>query len=316
MRAAIPKTVCPSIFIPPMKHALKLSTLASIFLLSALAEAQQFKTNVPLREDKGVAPPEEPYHASRGLITLQGPSGMFINPTSATLPQGKFTLQYCLFFPNRDTDIVGHGTLISYGVLDWLEVGFVGNLIDVNDDLIPDQRAINRAALAGQPISADKAGRDKEFVVGGPMLRARLLRDQQWWPEISVGGYVKWGTNALNAGTIFVAASKRIHIDPDGFFKSLTIQTGARQTWFDKPQGRGVRDSGRFYGGLELELPYRLYLIGELTQKDNDFDRRMPFAYGIQCRLPGINLTFAALQDGGPHERVGLYSGVGISFGF
>ena len=272
-----------------------------------------------MRDDKKmITPPEEePYRASRGLITLEGPSGMFINPTSATLPQGKFTIQYCLFFPNRDTDIVGHGTMISYGVTDWLELGLVGNLVDVNGDLIPDQRAINRAAAAGVPISADDAGYDDEFAVAGPMVRVRLLRDREWWPEISVGGYMKWGTNALNAGTLFVAASKRIPIDPDGFFKSIVIQTGARQTWYDKGQGPGrVRDSGRFYGGLELELPYRFYAIGELTQKDNDFDRRMPFAYGLQCRLPGVNLTFAALQDGGPHERVGLYSGVGISFGF
>jgi len=299
-----------------MKQALKLSTFVCIVLLTASAHAQNFKTSAPLRDDKSAPPPEEPYRASRGLITLEGPSGMFINPTSATLPQGKFTLQYCLFFPNRDTDVVGHGTLISYGIFDWLELGFVGNLIDVNADAIPDRRAITRAALTGRPITADQAGTDEEFAIGGPMLRARLLRDERWWPEISVGGYLKWGTNALNAGTLFVAASKRIPIDPDGIFKSITIQTGARQTWFDKPQGRGVRDSGRFYGGLELELPYRFYVIGEVTQKDNDFDRRMPFAYGLQCRLPGVNLTFAALQDGGPHERIGLYSGVGISFGF
>jgi hypothetical protein len=302
-----------------MKLPLRPLAAACIVFTAAVADAQQFKTSAPLRDDKkAVAPPEEePYHASRGLITLQGPSGMFINPTSATLPQGKFTIQYCLFFPNRDTDVVGHGTLISYGVTDWLEVGAVGNLVDVNADAIPDQRAINRAALRGVPISADKAGYDDEFGVAGPMVRARLLRDREWWPEISVGGYLKWGTNALHQGTLFVAASKRIPIDPDGFFKSIVVQTGARETWFDKPQGRGrVRDSGRFYGGLELELPYRFYLIGELTQKDNDFDRRMPFAYGVQCRLPGVNLTFAALQDGGQHERIGLYSGVGISFGF
>ena len=302
-----------------MKLPSSLIAATCAVLTAAVAHAQQFKTSAPLRDDKKIiAPPEEePYRASRGLITLEGPSGMFINPTSATLPQGKFTIQYCLFFPNRDTDIVGHGTLISYGVTDWLEVGAVGNLIDVNADLIPDQRAIRRAALAAAPLTADKAGYDDEFVVGGPMVRARLLRDREWWPEISVGGYLKWGTNAFNAGTLFVAASKRIPIDPDGFFKSIVVQTGARQTWYDKPQGRGgVRDSGRFYGGLELELPYKFYLIGEVTQKDNDFDRRMPFAYGLQCRLPGVNLTFAALQDGGQHERIGLYSGVGISFGF
>ena len=301
-----------------MKFATPFTLIAALALGSSVANGQDFKTSASSGSDKKAVMPEEVAdRPSRGLITLEGPSGMFINPTSATLPQGQFTLQYCLFFPNRDTDIVGHGTLISYGVMDWLEVGFVGNMIDVNADLIPDTRAIGRAALAAQPISRDQAGYNDEFAVGGPMIRARLLKGDEWWPEVSVGGYMKWGTNALNQGTLFVAASKRIEIDPDGFFKSIVIQTGARQTWYDKPQGRGaVRDSGRFYGGLELELPYRFYVIGEVTQKDNDFDRRMPFAYGVQCRLPGVNLTFAALQDGGQHERIGLYSGVGISFGF
>lgn len=272
-----------------MKKLLNLTAIASLLLTAGTARAGE-----PVIQEKTVAPPEEEhYQASRGLITLQGPSGMFNNPTSATLPQGKFTMQYCLFFPNRDTDVVGHGTLIAVGVTDWLELGFVGNLIDVN------------------------AGVTKEFVVGGPMARVRLLRDQEWWPEISVGGYVKWGTNVLNSSTAFIAASKRVPIDPDGFFKSVVIQTGFRHTWFDQPQGRfRTEDSRRAYGGLELELPYRFYVIGEWTQKDNDIDRRTPISYGLQCRLPGVALTCALLQDGGQHERIGIYSGIGISFGF
>lgn len=272
-----------------MKKLFSLTAIASLILITGTARAGE-----PVIQDKTIPPPEEEhYHASRGLITLQGPSGMFINPTSATLPQGKFTMQYCLFFPNRDTDVVGHGTLLAYGITDWLEIGAVGNLIDLN------------------------AGADKEVAVGGPMMRVRLLRDKEWWPEISVGGFVKWGTNAINSSTAFVAASKRIPIDPDGFFKSIVVQTGFRHTWFDQPQGTfRTEDSRRGYGGLELELPYRFYVIGEWTQKDNDTDRRNPFAYGLQCRLPGVALTCALLQDGGQHERIGIYSGIGISFGF
>src|SRR6266436_2008907 len=45
---------------------------------------------------------------SRGLITLEGPSGMFLNPTSATLPQGVFSWGYCIVFTNQDTNILGH----------------------------------------------------------------------------------------------------------------------------------------------------------------------------------------------------------------
>src|SRR3954454_11432130 len=57
---------------------------------------------------------------SRCLITLEGPSGMFINPTSATLPKGTFILNYCVFVPTLPDQIglVGHGILLSYGVRD------------------------------------------------------------------------------------------------------------------------------------------------------------------------------------------------------
>src|SRR4051812_45337703 len=40
--------------------------------------------------------------ASRGNITLEGPSGMFLNPTSATLPQGTFASGYCAVLTNQD----------------------------------------------------------------------------------------------------------------------------------------------------------------------------------------------------------------------
>src|SRR5436309_3192469 len=71
---------------------------------------------------------------SRGLITLEGPSGMFINPTSATLPKGTFVLNYCVFVPTlpQGIGLVGHGVLLSYGVRDWLEVGFTGDLLDLS----------------------------------------------------------------------------------------------------------------------------------------------------------------------------------------
>src|SRR5262245_3375262 len=82
-----------------------LCALALIF--AALAHPAFVRAGQEIRE---AAPPvEPPYEAGRGLLTLQGPSGMFINPTSATLPQGKFTLQYCNFYPENNTEIVTHG---------------------------------------------------------------------------------------------------------------------------------------------------------------------------------------------------------------
>lgn len=233
--------------------------------------------------------PEEVYYGARGLITLSGPAGMFINPTSGTLAQGKYTFQYCLFWPNRDTDVVGHGWLLGIGVTDWLEVGAVANLADRNANFD-----------------------DEEFAIG-PQVRVRLLRDQEWWPEISVGGYSRWGSHALNEIDAYIALSKRFIVSERGFVRSVAMHGGYRHTWFDNDAPVG--DTPNFYSGLEIEFPYRIYLIGEISSKDNNVARKQPFAVGLQCRLPGVALTVAALNTG-KTDRVGLYSGIGISFGF
>ena len=231
---------------------------------------------------------------SRGLITLEGPSGMFINPTSATLPQNEFILNYCVLFFDTDTDVVGHGILLSYGVRDWLEIGFVGNLLDINSP--------------GPPSSEDT------FVVGGPMARIRLLRDREWWPELSVGGYVKWGSPAFDNANAFVAISKTIPIDEKGFLKTVTFQGGFREAWFD--DSAAVSNANRVYGGLEVQLPWRLFLIGEVTQRAPvaQRPREIPYAAGIQWRGRNFGCSLAALQDG-TQSRPGIYFGVAGGLG-
>ncbi|HZJ14718.1 MAG TPA: hypothetical protein VFD27_06700 [Chthoniobacteraceae bacterium] len=242
--------------------------------------------------EKQAAVPEPPYEAGRGLITLQGPSGMFINPTSATLPKGAFTAQYCNFYPKDSGAVVGHGWLASYGVTDWLEIGGIANLVDLNE-----------------PV-------DTELGIGGPMIRVRLLRDQEWWPQLSIGAYGKYGTHALNQTTVFLAAYKRIPIDENGFFKSFGIHAGIRESWFDDD---GVKDdSFNAYCGGELQLPYRVYLIGEVGTEGNTFggrDKRLPYAFGTQWRLGGVNVTFAGIQSG-TQTSIGYYWGVGFAHTF
>ena len=243
--------------------------------------------------DKKTVLPDEPYEAGRGLITLEGPSGMFINPTSATLPKGAYTAQYCIFFPNQDTDVVGHGLMASYGITDWLEVGAVGNLIDLN------------------------AGVSREVAVGGPMVRVRLLKDESWWPQISVGAYAKWGTPALNQIAAFAAAYKRVPISDSGPVRSIGFHAGMRETWFDDSVVQS--DSFNGYFGAEIQLPYRLYLVGELSTKGEQRNGRRPksnpYAWGAQWRLGGVNLSVAAIDQDGT-GRVGVYSGVAFSRGF
>jgi len=263
-------------------------TVALVSLGSPSAHAGQPVADKEIKET--VSPVEPPYEAGRGLLTLQGPSGMFINPTSATLPKGAFTLQYCNFYPNNRTEIVAHGWMAAYGITDWLEIGANANVLNV-------------------PV-------DRELGVGGPLIRVRLLRDQEWWPQISVGAYGKYGTNALQQSTVFLAAYKRLPLDEDGFFKSLGFHAGIRQTWFHDDFAED--DSLNIYGGAELQLPYRLYLVGEVGTKGNTpagRDPRTPYAFGAQWRLGMVNISFAGIQNG-TTEKTSLYYGVGTAIPF
>jgi hypothetical protein len=243
---------------------------------------------------------------SRGLITLEGPSGMFIDPTSATLPQGTFILNYCVFVPTlpEGVGLVGHGILLSYGVRDWLEIGFIGDLLDLSTP-----------------------GAENTYVIGGPEARIRLLRDRtdKWWPEISIGAYFHLGTphlsplSTLNGYNAFLALSKTIPICEHGFFKTITFQGGFR-TQFLTTDLVEESTSERGYGGIEVQLPWNFYVIGEIVSRDDELDNtisgknRFPWAAGLQWRGRWFGCTIAALQNGG-EDHPGFYFGVGGGLG-
>jgi len=256
---------------------------------------------------------------SRGLITLEGPSGMFIDPTSATLPQGTFILNYCVFVPTipEGVGLVGHGILLSYGVRDWLEVGFTGDLLDLSID-----QHTNTKTGRIFPATEDT------YVVGGPEVRIRLLRDlsDKWWPEVSIGTYFHLGTPNVtplstdNGYKAFLALSKTVPICEHGFVKSVTFQGGFR-TQFLTTNVVHENTSERGWGGVEVQLPCNFYAIGEIISRDDELDNtldnhhaRFPWAAGLQWRGRNFGCTIAALQNG-IENRPGFYFGVGGGLG-
>ena len=236
----------------------------------------------------------EQYEAGRGLITLEGPSGMFINPTSATLPKGAYTFQYCIFFPNTDSETIGNGVMTSYGVTDWLEVGAIGNYINANRDSL----------------------NEREFGLGGPLVRVRLLKNEGWIPQVSIGAYGKYGTNILGQTTAFLAAYERFAISDTGFLRSIGFHAGVRASWFHEDAAESNSVDG-YFGG-EFQLPARLYVVGEIATQGKSPTgnlKRLPYAFGLQWRLKAVNLSVAMIQNGSENE-LGLYSGVGLGFKF
>ena len=290
-------------------NGVSLSILATFLAASAVAGDPSVMIDPKDQNLQSEGPAVEVVTAreSRGLITLEGPSGMFINPTSATLPQGRIILNYCVFVPTlpEGVGLVGHGILLSYGVRDWLEVGFIGNLLDLSVDQ-------HTTTTTGKRIIAPAT--EDTFVFGGPEIRIRLLRDlsNEWWPEVSIGTYFHLGTpggplNTSNGYNVFLAASKTVPICEHGFLKSITIQGGFCTQFLqsDAADAVGESTSERGYGGIEVQLPWHFYAIGEVTSHDGHLDHDLhgnahfPWAAGLQWRGDDFGCSIAALQNGG-----------------
>lgn len=269
-----------------------LKGISIIVLIGALSVSRSFAGSEATRDSKEFPIVETPVapRESRGLVTLEGPSGMFLNPTSATLPQGTFAFGFCSVLTNQDTDILGHHMFFSYGVRDWLELGVVADLF--NFDII-----------SGEVPQGD-------YGTGGPMARIRLVRDRALWPEISVGAYSKWGTDSFDSSNVYLAVSKTVPVDEKGFLKTVTFHGGFRESWLEAPD----RNTDRFYGGMEVQLPCNLYLVGEVTQFARKKDEFTPWAAGIQWRGRAFGLS-AAIAQSGDDQPPSIYLGIGTGLG-
>jgi hypothetical protein len=239
------------------------------------------------------APPAPaPYEANRGLLTLEGPTGLFINPTSATLPKGAYTAQYCFFLPDSDfKGTIGHGFLISYGITDWLEFGGIGNIVQ------------------------DAPG---TLGAGGPHVRLRLLKHKGLIPQFSIGSYGKIGDDALEQASIYAVFTERFELN-FGPLVSVALDAGMRQTWAREVSAlklnvlNDTNDSIRGYFGLEVQFPARIYAIGEVAT-ESSFDEVIPWAAGLQWRAGGVNVSAAAVQPGS--RDVGFFFGIGTQLHF
>lgn len=229
------------------------------------------------------------YIGGRGLITEEGPTGMFLNPTSGTMAKGHVTAQYCaiVYQDTAQSSVAGHQSLLALGITDWLEIG--GNVLLVDTNF--SQTTLN----------------------GGPFVRVRLFKDEQWWPEVSGGGFLREGNVLFQRRTAFLAISKLLGLY-NRFLPAIRFHGGFRQVWEQRQFAGGKSESGQIvYGGAELQLPKHLWLVGEISNKDV-ISPRVPYAAGIQFRHPeGFGFTAAAVQNGFA-DHLGFYIGIGINF--
>jgi hypothetical protein len=227
----------------------------------------------------------------RGLITDEGITGMFLNPTSGTLNRGQLDVEFCTGVYGGDVGFAFQ-LMVAYGILDWLEVGVTGILFDTIGIL---------------------ENIDSTVEAIGPFVRVRLLKDESYWPEVAVGYFSREGNAVLQRRSVFIAASKGVQFGSDFIIPSIRAHVGMRHLWHQDIQFNFAKEGTIFYWGGEIELPRHIYIVGEVSSKEHVYIKR-PYSIGVQVRHPaGVALTLAAVQTGIQRDT-GLYIGIGINF--
>lgn len=227
----------------------------------------------------------ESYSSTVGLITVEGATGMFLNPTSGTPKAGTFKTQVCgTTLPREGGNVGVYQLMSSYAVTDYLELG--AQWVDASPDS------------------------NTHFDVVGPQGRLRLMQEEKILPEVSVGGLLKEGSDQITQRTAFVAASKFMDIDQEGLLKRIGLHAGFKYLWLDSDFNESNGAVG--YTGAELALPKNLFLVGEVSLKDDVYDKT-PYSFGLQMRHPsGFGFSLAGIQSGF-ESRTAAYIGVGIN---
>jgi hypothetical protein len=245
--------------------------------------------------------------SSHGNLTLEGPTGMFLNPTSTVLKKNELIIQYCAaILKFNNSSLIDHYTIASYGITDWLELGATGRLWDMN---------------SGPTYHGSQTG-------GGPFARLRILKEEKLLPEFSVGAVSVQGDPLVRKDTIFFAASKGMRLKERNLPFDLRLHAGIRQFWFG--QGEGANRPRQFYGltqdvggsgindhvaylGGEISLPKSLYLVSEVSTQPTGATRT-PYSVGLQFRSSeGYGFSLAGIQTGN-QAYPGIMIGIGINF--
>lgn len=258
-----------------MRLSLAALVVGALTYLSPIAHADEVSIAEANKNERG-----------NSLITVEGPRGLFLNPTSGTLEAGELFVSACAANqPVGDQHLVSYGQIVSYGVTDWLEVSALGLELSVD----PDQ-------WDG---------------LGGPHIRARIVENDELIPEFSVGGYLYEGTTPLAYQALYAALYQGVTLDGASPLKSIGFHAGLKSLWQDSDFAEANGTVGYF--GIEFALPRGIFLVGEVSTKD-DIYAHTPFSFGLQVRRPdGFGFSLSAIQAGN-QSGIGALVGVGINY--
>lgn len=219
--------------------------------------------------------------AEGGNITLEMPTGMFINPTAEVPPAGTLTPQACWL--NQD---LKSGTLNGY-------VAFVSYTFATKTEIGPSFKYVDPPA--GDSLTAP-----------GGFVRQLLLDERGMVPALAVGAtFLEDSDDKLTRRSAFASISKTI--TPEGAAMPVHIHVGGK--WVKVPGD----DDASVYGGVDIDVTNSLKLVAETAGKTFG-DTEVPFAIGIQYSFQEkLGISLAAINAGGA-ENVGIYFGIGYPF--
>ena len=247
-----------------------------------------------------------------GNITVEGPTGLFLNPTSGILAEGELIIQYCaaILEDGENNNFIGHNAILSYGVTDWLELGAFGVSVDRSKVGSGGGGGATPCGPAGggPGPGAGAPCPTNNLDAGGPFARIKLVKDVGYLPEFTVGGISLNGADELTKHTVFIAASKGTRFANRKYLQSAKLHVGARNFW-----AKAGPDDYVFYVGADLELRKNIFLVAEIST-EYEGATEVPWSAGIQVRSgEGYGFSLAFIQPG-TVPNPGVFVGVGINF--
>lgn len=235
--------------------------------------------------------------ATRGVITIDGVPGMFLNPTSGTLKKDEISIQACISTQDwLGDDVHWKGAFIGYGCSDRFELGFSHAGLDNRTD-------------------------HKVVDANGPALRYRFLDENVSGWEGSVGAYWRPGSKYVERTGGNLAFSRKIgNMRAE---REVRLHLGVRTfkqdgwwigKWLGSQQYSLAKDSATLvYGGVEVQLPGHLSAIAEVSSK-GDYFSKTPWAVGLQYKMAGgLGCSLGAVQPGYA-KSAGFFFGIGVAF--
>jgi hypothetical protein len=220
-----------------------------------------------------------PSLAAAGNVTWTGPTGMFLNPTAETPPHGGVMPQACWLHQDQ-----GGGTFD--GVMAMGSYTFPSN-----------------TEVGALLLSLDLPSGDTETEPGA-FVRQLLLSSEGFRPALAVGGAFIEG-DPLTRQDVFAALAQPL--TPADVAVAVRLHLGARWRF------AGNRDDLIPYGGLELGFSEAWSVFVETAER-SDFDRRTPYAAGVQFHgKRGLGLSLAA-GNSGSGDDLGFFFGIGYLF--